>query len=236
MTTFVLLHGAFHGGWCWARVAPILRAAGHDVFTPTQTGLGERAHLLSRGITLDTFVQDLVAVLETEELDGAVLVGHSFGGNAITGAAERVPARIRSLIYLDGLIPQSGRTPLDCVTPEVAAHRRRLAAETGGLSVPPPDPGFFGVPPGPDADWVRRRMTPHPFGAYDSALTYAGPPGNGKPCTYVFCTAPVYEPLASSRDYARQVPGWGWRELAAGHDAMVTHPRATAALLMELAQ
>ena len=174
MTSFVLLHGAFHGGWCWARVAPVLRAAGHDVFTPTQTGLGERAHLLSRDITLDTFVQDLVAVLETEELDDVVLVGHSFGGNAITGAAERVPGRIRSLIYLDGLIPQSGRTPLDCVPPEVAAHRRSLAAETGGLSVPPPEPGFFGVPPGPEADWVQRRMTPHPFGAYESALTYKG--------------------------------------------------------------
>lgn len=235
MTTFVLLHGAFHGGWCWARVAPILRAAGHDVFTPTQTGLGDRAHLLHAGITLTSFVDDLVAVLETEELSDAVLVGHSFGGAAITGAAERVPARIRHLIYLDSAIPQDGRSPLDLSAPGIAAERRRLAAETGGIGVPPPDPSVFGVPDGPDADWLRRRMTPHPFGAMATALTLRGPPGNGLPATYVACTSPEYEPLAWARRVARAQPGWGWRDFAAGHDCMVTAPRETAALLMEIA-
>lgn len=236
MTTFVLLHGAFHGAWCWRDVSPLLRAAGHDVFTPTQTGVGERAHLLSREITLDTFVQDLVAVLQAEELEDAVLVGHSFGGIALTGAAALVPTRIRSLIYLDSLIPVSGETPLHGVTPEAAAVRRKVAAESGGLSVPPPDPDFFGVKPGPAADWLRRRMTPHPFGAFNSAITFDGPPGNGLPSTYVFCTDPVYGPLAPSRERARAVPGWQWRELAASHDAMVTHPKETAELLMELAK
>ena len=126
MTTFVLLHGAFHGGWCWARVAPILRAAGHTVFTPTQTGLGERAHLLHPGITLTTFVDDVVGVLETEELTDVVLVGHSFGGAAITGAAERVKHRLRHLVYLDSAIPQSGRSPLDL------CRCRRLRPSGGG--------------------------------------------------------------------------------------------------------
>ena len=179
MTTFVLLHGAFHGAWCWSRVAPLLRAAGHQVFTPTQTGLGDRAHLLHAGITLTTFVDDLVAVLDTEELTDAVLVGHSFGGAAITGAAERVPHRIRHLIYLDSAIPVSGRSPLDLAEPEIAAARRRLGAETGGVSIAPPDPAVFGVPEGPDADWVRRRLTPHPFGTMATALTLAHSPGNG---------------------------------------------------------
>jgi pimeloyl-ACP methyl ester carboxylesterase len=205
------------------------------VFTPTQTGVGERAHLLSRDITLDTFVQDLVAVLEAEELEDAVLVGHSFGGIALTGAAVRVKARIARLIYLDSLIPVSGQTPLGALAPQEAERRRGLAAENGGLSIPPPEPGFFGIPPGPAADWVARRMTPHPFGAFDSAITFDGPPGNGLPSTYVFCTNPIYEPLAPSRERARAVPGWQWREFAASHDAMVTHPEATAALLMELA-
>jgi pimeloyl-ACP methyl ester carboxylesterase len=235
MSTFLLLHGAFHGGWCWARVAPILRAQGHAVFTPTQTGLGERAHLLSRDITLDTFVQDVVAVLENEELEDAVLVGHSFGGIGITGAADRVRERVRGLIYLDSVIPQNGCSALDLSTAEVAAERRRLAAENGGLSVAPPEPAVYGVPPGPDADWVRRRLTPHPFGALDSRLTLANPPGNGLPCTYVFCTDPVYASLARHRDFARAQPGWRWREFAASHDAMITHPAETAALLMELA-
>ncbi len=235
MTNFVLLHGAFHGAWCWRRVSRILRAAGHDVFTPTQTGVGERAHLLRHDISLDTFVQDLVAVLQAEELEDAVLVGHSFGGNTITGAAARIPQRIRSLVYLDSMIPVSGQSALDSVTPEVAAQRRRQAAETAGLSLPAPDPSVFGIPPGPDAEWVRRHMTPHPFGAYESALTFDGPPGNGLPATYVFCTDPVYAPLEPSRERARAVEGWQWRDLAASHDAMVTHPEATAALLMELA-
>lgn len=236
MTTFVLLHGAYHGAWCWRDVAGFLRAAGHDVFTPTQTGVGERAHLLRRDITLETFVQDLVGVLESEELEDAVLVGHSFGGNALTGAAVRARSRIRSLIYLDSMIPVSGESPLQSMIPEIAAARRKLAEPSGGVSLPLPDPAVFGIPPGPSADWVRRRMTPHPFGTFDSAIHFDGPPGNGVPSTYVFCTEPVYESLAPSRERARAAPGWQWRELAASHDAMVTHPRQTADLLMELAR
>ena len=234
MTDFVLLHGAFHGGWCWARVAPLLRAHGHRVFTPTQTGLGERAHLLDAGITISTFVDDLLGVLHAEELDAAVLVGHSFGGNAITGAADRVPHRIRHLVYLDAAIPSPGRSHLDMAPPEVAAERRRLADATAGLSVAPPEPAAFGIPPGPDADWVRRRLTPHPFGAMATAIPLLNPPGNGLPCTYVACTAPEYPGLAWARDAARAL-AWPWRTLAAGHDCMVTAPRETAELLMEIA-
>ena len=235
MTTFVLLHGAFHGAWCWRDVSPILRAAGHNVFTPTQTGVGEKAHLLRHDITLDVFVEDVVAVLEAEEMTDAVLVGHSFGGNAITGAAERVPGRIRSLIYLDSMVPESGVSPLETLTTEVAERRRRLAAESGGLSIPPPAPDAFGVPEGEKADWLRRRLTPQPFGVFDSALTLERPPGNGLPCTYVVCTAPLYLPLERHRARVRTIPGWTVREFAASHDAMVTHPRETAELLMELA-
>ena len=236
MTDFVLLHGAFHGGWCWPRVAGPLRAAGHRVFTPTQTGLGERAHLLHAGITLDTFVQDVIAVLETEELTQAVLVGHSFGGFAISGAADRAPDRIRQLVYLDSSVPRDGLTPLDLSLPDVAAERRRLAAVTGGLSLPPPEPSAFGVPDGPDADWLRRRMTPHPYGAYTSVLRLSAPAGNGLPRTYIACTEPEYAPSAGHRSWVRAQPGWAWRDLAAGHDAMVTHPAPLVDLLLELTQ
>src|ERR1700740_1159271 len=98
--TFVLVHGAWHGGWCWSRVADRLRAAGHRAFTPTQTGLGERKHLLSKEITLDTFTSDIINVIETEELSDVILVGHSFGGNAISGTADAIPGKIRHLVYL----------------------------------------------------------------------------------------------------------------------------------------
>lgn len=235
MTDFVLLHGAWHGAWCWARVTPLLRAAGHRVFTPTQTGLGDRAHLAHPGITLETFVQDLVAVIETEELTEAVLVGHSFGGHAITGAAERMPERIRHLIYLDAAIPRDGVAPLDLIPKASAEKRRQAAAETGTFTLPPPPTAAFGLAPGPDADWVARRLTPHPFGSMSTALRLRHPPGNGRPCTYIACTDPPYMGLAGARALAQEQPGWAWRELATGHDAMVSAPHETAALLMEIA-
>ena len=236
MATFVLLHGAFHGAWCWSRVVPLLRAAGHRVFTPTQVGLGERAGEIHAGITIDQFADDVVDLLEGEDLTDVVLVGHSFGGNAITGAADRVPGRIRHLVYLDGTMVLPGRSSIEAAVPEVAAQRRAAGAATGGISVPAPEPEAFGVPAGPDADWVRSQLTPHPFGSMNTALTLRHPVGNGVPATYVFCTNPVYETLAWARDAARAMPGWHWREIDAGHDCMVTAPEATANILMEIAR
>lgn len=234
MTNFVLLHGAFHGAWSWPRVAGPLRGAGHRVLTPTQTGLGERAAELSAEITLDTFVQDLVDVLEGEDLHDAVLVGHSFGGSALSGAADRVPGRIRQLVYLDSVLLQGGQCPADLWPPAVAAERRRLAAENGDVSVPPPDPGAFGVPPGPDAEWMRGLLTPHPFGTFVSPLRLRHPVGNGLPCTYVACMDPEYLSLASSKAAARAMPGWTYREILTGHNPMVTAPGLLVALLEEL--
>lgn len=236
MATFVLLHGAWHGAWCWRDVAGRLRAAGHEVTTPTQTGLGERRHLLSGLITLETFVEDLVQHLECEEIEDAVLVGHSFGGNAVTGAADRVPRRIRQLVYLDATLLENGETPFSRGLPEVAAQRQRDAMALGGFAMPAPPPSAFGIPPGPRADWVAARLSPHPIGTYRTPLTLRNEPGNGLQATYIACTDPIYANLESSRQRARARPGLAWRELATGHDAMVTAPDATADLLMELAR
>lgn len=231
--TYVLLHGAFHGGWCWRDVAAPLRARGHRVTTPTQTGLGERRHLLSAQITLDTFVADVVEHLEAEELEEVILVGHSFGGNGISGAADRIPGRIRHLVYLDAMILEDGQTPWGRMRPEVAAERRRLVEDQGGgLVAPPPSPASFGVPDDhPLAPWVRRRLTPHPAGTYRTPLRLANPVGNGLPCTYIACTAPWYAPLDWTRDWVRSRPDWTWQEIATGHDAMVTAPAALAGML-----
>lgn len=234
--TFVLLHGAYHGGWCWGRVADRLRTRGHRVFTPTQTGLGERRHLLSLSITLETFIADLTGVLESEELTDVVLVGHSFGGVAITGAADRVPERIRHLVYLDSTILENGEAPFDVLGPDIRAARTQLAQESsGGLSVPPPAPVVFGVFNTADADWVARRMTPHPFATYSDRLHLKNPPGNGLPRTYIVCTDPIYAPLALSRQRVQGNPGWNWREIATGHDAMVSAPETLAHMLLEIA-
>lgn len=231
--TFVLLHGAWHGGWCWRDVAAALRARGHRVTTPTQTGLGERRHLLSAQITLETFVADLVGHLEAEELTDAVLVGHSFGGLAISGAADRVPERIRHLVFLDSMILEDGQAPFDAVPPEVAAARRALARKHGaGVAIPPPPVTAFGIPEDhPLAPWVARRLTPHPIGTYESPLRLRNPVGNGLPCTYIACTDPSYAPLAQVRDRVRGRKGWDWQEIATGHDAMVMAPAALAGML-----
>ena len=234
--TFVLVHGAWHGGWCWSRVADRLRAAGHRVFTPTCTGLGERAHLLSRDITLDTFVADGVGLVEAEELDDIVLVGHSFGGLTVSGVADHMPDRIRHLVYLDAALVQSGACAFDALPPAIVAARREAAeASSGGLSLPCPPPSAFGVLDTADAAWLTRRLSPHPFSTFVSPLSIRNPLGNGVARTYVACTAPVYAPLNGVKAWVRAQSGWGWREMDAGHDAMVSAPDIVARLLVELA-
>ena len=231
--TLVLLHGAWHGGWCWRDVAALLCAQGHRVTTPTQTGLGERRHLLSGAITLETFVQDLVEHLEAEEVEDAILVGHSFGGMAISGAADRVPQRIRHLVYLDSLVLEDGQAPFDVLPADVVAARRRLAQEQGGgLFIPCPPVSAFGVPENhPRADWMRRRMTPHPLGVFETPLRLRHAPGNGLPRTYIACSDPPYSPFEGVRREMRGSAGWAWQEIATGHDAMVMAPEALAQML-----
>jgi pimeloyl-ACP methyl ester carboxylesterase len=235
--TFVLLHGAWHGGWCWRHVADALRAEGHRVFTPTQTGLGERKHLLTHAVTLETFVVDLTNLLETEELEDVILVGHSFGGLAISGAADRMPDRIRSLVYLDGTIPERGQSAYGVLPAGVVAARRKLAAEQGGgLAIPAPRVSVFGIPEDhPNADWVRRHLTPHPAATYESALALEHPVGNGLPCVYIQCAAPAYAPLEGVRQWVKRQQGWRLREIATGHDAMVTAPAEVTRMLLEIA-
>lgn len=247
--TFVLLHGAYHGGWCWRDVAAPLRAAGHAVFTPTQTGVGERSHLLGRDITIDTFVDDLANVLRFEDLHDVVLVGHSFGGNAITGVADRMPERLRHVVYLDAMIPVAGKSVMDTMPAHVAAKMRDASqASSGGVSMAVPSVKFFGISDEAQAAWVAGNCTPHPISTYDTPITLKHAVGNGVPCTYIAVT-PHFGATVVSRDlakalaeqHAQTAPAAGqshWRyvEMAAGHDAMVTHPAELTALLQRIAQ
>ncbi len=232
--TYVLLHGAWHGAWCWKRVAPVLRAAGHTVYTPTQTGLGERSHLLTPEVNLETFAKDLINVLIWEDLKDVILVGHSFGGNAITAAADWVPERIGHLVYLDALIPESDKSIFSLLPPEVVQGRRDLAQKTSaGLTIPVPSADKLGVFDPSDAQWVTQMCTPHPIATYESALTFNNPPGNGLPVTYIAVT-PHYLPTTSSRDYAKSRTDWTYLEIEAGHDAMVTSPEALNQMLLAI--
>lgn len=229
--SFVLVHGLWHGGWCWRRVAELLRACGHRVTTPTHTGLGERSHLLTASITLETFVEDIVNHLKWEDLSDVVLVGHSFAGAPISGAADRVPERIARLIYLDAAIMEDGETWFGLLPSDIVADRLKLAGDfSGGLSLPPAPPESFGVSDPEEAAWLVPRLTPHPLATLTTPLRLAHPCGNGLPAHYVTCTAPAYRPAAMCRARAED-RGWPVSPLTSGHDAMVSHPDVTAALL-----
>jgi pimeloyl-ACP methyl ester carboxylesterase len=231
-TVYVLVHGAYHGGWCWRDVADILRAQGHDVFTPTLTGLGERAHQLALGPGLETMIEDIVQVIECEELRDVVLVGHSFSGLVISGVADRIKDRIRHLVYLDALVLPGGSAVLDKASEESRAYYTSLRIEnggSGGIPVPPVD--FFAVAPGEQEQWLTRRLTPHPVQAFFDKLVLRNPLGNGLSATYIVCTDPYFVPTESSRALAATIPGCRFIDIATGHDAMISAPRELAALL-----
>ncbi len=233
--TFVLVHGIWHGGWCWSRVVDILRSRGHRVTAPTHTGLGERSHLMSPAITMAVFVQDVVNHLVWDDLSDVVLVGHSFGGAPITGAADEVPERIRQLIYLDGAVMEDGETWFGLLPPEMAESRLKAAQEaTGGLSLPAVPATVFGVTDPQDVAFVEPRLTPHPLGTFSTPLELSNPVGNGLPAHYITCTDPAYAPAKRGLERVRK-KGWPVSELATGHDAIVTAPQATADLLEKIA-
>lgn len=233
----MLVHGAFHGGWCWRDVARRIRAAGHDVFTPTQTGLGERRHLLSPDISMETFVLDIANIMLAENLHDVVLVGHSFGGRSVCGVVDRMPERIRRLILIDAGLPLGGVSRLDAMPEE--ARRQRIAASRaydGGISVPPPRATRFDMTDPEQIAWVERSLTPQPIGPERTPLMLNHPIGNGRPVTFVHCIAPAFAVTAANAAYARSQPGWRFIEFAGGHNAIVTHPAEIAELLLDEAR
>ena len=233
---FVLVHGAWHGAWCWKRVTPLLRDAGHDVHAVTLTGVGERAHLLSAQIRLHTHVSDVLGVIRGEELDRVVLVGHSYGGVVVTGVADVLlcdaPEVLKHLVYVDGTAPERcGESWSSAHKPEVIIERIAAATANGGVSLPPPDAAVFGLD-GDDRDWVNRRMTPQPFGLYRDPLVFDPARVATAPRTFIDCNQPALANIDAMRRRVRSEPGWRVVEIATGHDAMISAPEVLARRLL----
>jgi pimeloyl-ACP methyl ester carboxylesterase len=234
-TSIVLVHGSWHGAWCWSRVLPLLRGAGVQSHAVTLTGVGERAHLMSRDIDLNTHIQDVVGLIESEELQRVVLVGHSYAGMVITGVADRLQQRraglLAHLVYLDAALPYPGDSWSSHHTEETKQARVAAAEPSGGLSFPPPDAALFGLS-GADRDWVNRRQTPQPFRLYQQPLDFDAQRVAAIPRTFIDCTQPALATIAPSRVRVRSEPGWKVVEMATGHDPMVSEPVALSRILL----
>lgn len=233
--TFVLVHGGWHGGWCWKRVAPLLHAAGHEVWAPTLSGLADRAHVLTPDIGLESHILDITGLLEFDDLEQVALVGHSYAGMVITGVASRVPDRIRHLVYLDAFVPRAGDSLANLLSPEREYYYRQQAATRGhGWRVPPPPIAALGVTDPADVALLESRLTDQPLRSFDEPLNRDAPEEMAR--TYIHCTtgpiAPSFAPFAAR---AKADAAWGYAELATGHDAMVTAPADLATLLLALA-
>lgn len=229
MATFVFCHGAWAGGWQWHEVGAHLRRGGHEVYTPTLTGLGERAHLAHPEIDLETHIQDIVMVLKYENLNELILVGYSYGGMVITGVAEQVPERIAQLVYLDAFVPQDGQSVADLIGPELSAYVDQAVQEVGdGWRFPPQNS-------------VDARDVPQPVKTALQPVTVKNPAAAGLPRTFIGCTGsleefgPLLIPVQQAGERAKADPGWRYRELQSGHQPWLTIPGQLANLLMELA-
>jgi pimeloyl-ACP methyl ester carboxylesterase len=244
MANFVLVHGAWHGGWCWRRVVQTLALQGHRVYAPTLTGVGERSHLMSSAITLETHIADVLQLIEAEELEDVVLAVHSYAGMIGTAIADRLPQRLKHLVYVDAVVPRPGESWGGTHASAVREARLAAAAASPDYSFPPPDPSVFGLA-GADLEWVRRRQTPHPGHPYLAPLDFDPERVAAVPRTFIDCTQPALGTIDAIRPRVRDPRYWdgAWQggggmrlvELQTGHDPMISAPADLARILLEAA-
>jgi pimeloyl-ACP methyl ester carboxylesterase len=242
MATFVLVHGAWHGGWCWRDTAAALRAKGHTVHTPTLSGVGERAHQSNEAITLETHIRDVCGTIEAEEANDVVLCGHSYGGLVITGVADRMAGRIKSLVYLDAFIPEHGDSLISllktALPPEVSpvfinSFRDTALANNSGVAAPIPAE-MFGIKP-ENRPWVDRRCRPQPLATFECPALLTGE--HAKVSRRSFILANAWDPSPFRYFAARCEKAGGWKvvTMQTGHDVMVDMPHELAAELIAMA-
>jgi pimeloyl-ACP methyl ester carboxylesterase len=231
--TFVLVHGAWHGGWCWRRVADRLEAHGHTVFAPTLTGLCERAHLFNGDIGLSTHVADIVELMKRERLADIVLCGHSYGGAVISGAADQMHEAVASIVYLDAFVPQHGDRLVD-LTSEAVRAVILAAAEKGEVALPPRPAAFFNVNE-KDRAWVDAMCTPHPIRTMTDRITVTGARDRIGRKAYIRARDYFNPAFESAYVKLKDDPAWRTYLAPCGHDVMVDAPEWLAEKLEEVA-
>jgi pimeloyl-ACP methyl ester carboxylesterase len=232
MSVFVLVHGAWHGSWCWKRVRGALQAQGHEVYTPTLTGVGERSHLLTRHVNLETHIADVVNLIRWEELNNVVLCGHSYGGAVISGAADRIPERIGSLVYLDAFVLENGQSLYDFLPPEQRQMQMDGVKAVGeGWKVPPIPAEVFAVN-AKDAPWVNSQCTMQPLATFQQQLTITGALNSIKNVSFVLAQGFHGSPFPAAYEKAK-ARGWKTQTVPCGHDVMLDMPEELTRILLD---
>ena len=230
MSTFVLVHGSCHGGWCWKKLTPILRKSQHKVYTPTLTGLGERIHLVSKDVSLSTHIKDVAQVLEYEDLTRVILVGHSYGGVVVSGVAEEMADRIKRLVYLDGYIAEDGKSAFDLIPGLKEIYEKRALNEhEKEWLVSSYTPQEFGVTDPADIVWMKPRLSPMPWHTHDQPSRITNLEAKKIPKSYITCTA--FGDFMINKAKSQHI---AYHELRKGHDAMITAPNELAVLLQNI--
>ncbi len=234
--TFVLIHGASHGGWCYDRVAAILRSQGHRVFAPTLAGLAERVSMDARRINLTTHIDEVVALFEREDLSDVILCGHSYGGMVITGVADRIPERIRNLVFLDAVVPEDGKSMNDYVFPGWRLLPIALSVKLfgGGSRLTPPPPAWFFKVNKADRAMVNRHLTSHPYATLTEKIRIGDNADRIPDHIYIHAANWGNPQITKQYELAKQRKGWKVFELASGHDIMIDAPDDLAGILVSI--
>ena len=234
MSTFVVCHGAWSAGWAWKKVRPLLRATGHEIFTPTYTGLGERGHLVSRTVDLGTHIDDVLAVLHYEDLRDVILVGHSYGGMVATGVADRATDRIARLIYIDAFVPRSGQCLNDLLPAAAHIQRKALVEEKGDGWLLAPNPTTADTS-AEDIAWVSSRRRWQPLGTFTQPL-FLNNAKSDIPRSYIYCTRRTPDDrFGQFATRAQTELGWTYFEIDASHSPNVTAPEELVRILQQIA-
>lgn len=233
MATFLIAHGAWSAGWSWKKMRPLLNDLGHDLFTPTYTGVGERVHLASSEVGLETHIADILGLLEFEDLQNVFLVGHSYGGMVATGVADRAPECLAHLVYLDAFVPRDGQSLFDLQPADIQAGKRDAVRTAGDGWKVPPNP----LPPDTseaDIAWIMPRRVMQPLKTFEQPVHLSGA-GERLPKTYIYCTRPAPGNIFRSFAQRARSEGWNCIEIDSSHSPHITAPQVLATLLDNIA-